>query len=261
MELDGGGSGRIMQRVAGAVYLFPGRGQMLLQGRESFSSSSVEFINSIGQSSPYLIGGLDSRNLQKVKASLAGVVMHVIGKENARGLSERVLELRKRGLIPPFSAMYTELGEKSKLGNDMFVYLAMANLKVFLVGGTLVALAGLITIALVNFKSGKRTYALLRLRGASPSQIVRTVLTEFIAPLSMGALIGIPVGLITGYGLTNVIFSLPWAGSILRVLSTHLILSWVLMGIIGGVFAAFFVSAFWLSSWVFRKTAREAVNG
>ncbi len=89
---------------------------------------------------------------------------------------------------------------------------------------------------------------------------MRVVLSDLVAPLTVGAFVGVPVGLITGYGLTSAIFALPRAASILQILPVHLTLSWVLASIIVGVFAFFFLSSLGLSSWIFRKTAREALG-
>jgi ABC-type antimicrobial peptide transport system permease subunit len=129
-----------------------------------------------------------------------------------------------------------------------------------MIGGMLVALAGLVAITIVNFNESKRLFGLLRLRGASPGQLMRVVLADLVAPLSVGACIGVPVGLVTGYGLTNAIFALPRAASILQILPVHLTLGWLVAAIIGGVFVFFLLSSYGLSSWVFRKTAREALG-
>lgn len=87
------------------------------------------------------------------------------------------------------------------------------------------------------------------------------ILVELIAPLIVGAAVGVPVGLVTGYGLTNAIFSLPRAASILEILPVHLTLSWAVWAIVLSVLAFFIVASVFLSSWIFRKTAREALGG
>jgi ABC-type antimicrobial peptide transport system permease subunit len=231
----------------------------MMQDRESFSAASVDFINSIVQTNPYVVGRLDSERLSRLEGSLVNVVIHADGTGNGDALIRDLLALRRQGKIPPFAAVTTEGEEKQKLGSDMFIYLALENIKVFLTGGVLVALAGLIAIALVNFIERKRTFALVRLRGASPRQMIRIMLADLVAPLAMGACIGIPVGLVTGYGLTNAIFALPRAASILRILPVHLTLRWFVGVMIGGLLLFFFISALLLSAWIFRKTAREAV--
>jgi ABC-type antimicrobial peptide transport system permease subunit len=256
--LGAGRGGDISANVAGVVYLLPGLSQFQIQDRESFSSASVDFINSIIQTQPYVVGRLDSDKIAGTNGFLARVVVHMDGG-NPKLLDE-LRQLQSQGLIPPVAAINTQDGEKDRLASDMFIYLALENIKVFMIGGMLVALAGLIAITIVNFNESKRLFALLRLRGASPNQLMRVVLADLVAPLSVGACIGIPVGLVTGYGLTNAIFALPRAASILQILPVHLTLGWLVAAIIGGVFVFFLLSSYGLSSWVFRKTAREALG-
>ena len=56
------------------------------------------------------------------------------------------------------------------------------------------------------------------------------------------ACIGVPVGLVTGYGLTNAILALPRAASILQISPVHLILSWFVGGIVAGALGFFFLA-------------------
>ncbi len=260
LGLGNGKSGEIAAHVRGAVYLLPGLSQIMMQGRESFSSASVEFINSIASSHPYVVGRLDSDNISRLDGYLASVVVHVSGRDLYR-LDQTLVKLRQDGAIPPFTTINTEAAEKEKLSSDMFVYLALQNIKVFMIGGILVALAGLIAIGIVNFIEGKRIFALLRLRGASPRRLVQVILVDLLAPLLVGAGVGVPVGLITGYGLTNAIFALPRASSIMEVLPVHLTISWAVGAIVLGVLAFFILASAFLISWIFRKTAREALGG
>jgi hypothetical protein len=253
-------NGEVSAHVRGSVYLLPGLSQLMMQDRESFSSASVEFINSIASSHPYVVGRSDSDKIAPLEGYLSSVVVHVGGRDLDR-LVQNLSSLRRDGQIPAFTTINTEAAEKEKLSSDMFVYLALQNIKVFMVGGILVALAGLIAIGIVNFFESKRMLALLRLRGASPRQLVRVILVELIAPLIVGAAVGVPVGLVTGYGLTNAIFSLPRAASILEILPVHLTLSWAVATIVFGVLVFFMVASTFLSSWIFRKTAREALGG
>lgn len=252
--------GEVHAKVDGTIFLLPGLSQLMMQDRESYSSASVEFINSIASSHPYVVGRLDSDNISRLDGLLANVVVHVGSGGDVDRLVRELGRLRQEGLIPPFTTINTEAGEKAKLSSDMFVYLALENIKVFMVGGILVALAGLIAIALVNFIEGKRSFALLRLRGISPPQLIRIILVDLVAPLAVGAGIGVPVGLVTGYGLTNAIFALPRASSILEILPVHLTLSWLVGGIVLGVLLFFFLSSLFLSAWIFQRTAREALG-
>lgn len=253
-----GKRGDISAKVGGTVYLLPGLSQFMIQDRESFSSASVDFINSLMQSQPYVVARADSPKIAELKGLLSRVVVHVQG--GSGHLAAQLVQARAQGLIPPAATINTAAEESTRLGSDMFIYLALENIKVFMIGGVLVALAGLIAIAIVNFVESKRLFALLRLRGSSPGQLRRVVLADLVAPLTVGACIGVPVGLVTGYGLTNAIFALPRAASILQILPVHLTLSWLVAAIVFGVLGFFFISALGLSSWIFRKTAREALS-
>jgi ABC-type antimicrobial peptide transport system permease subunit len=188
------------------------------------------------------------------------VVLHIGGNQNVEELAKRLVALREQGKIPPFRSINTEAAGKDSLGSDMFVYMALENIKVFMIGGIFVTLAGLVAAAIVNFIEGKRIFALLRLRGASPKDLIRVILTGLVAPLFVGAGIGVPVGLVTGYGLTNAIFALPRAASVLEILPVHLTLSWFMAGIILFVLTLFFFASLVLSAWIFRRTAREALG-
>ncbi|OFW42811.1 MAG: hypothetical protein A3J28_06010 [Acidobacteria bacterium RIFCSPLOWO2_12_FULL_60_22] len=260
LGLGRGKDGEINAKVAGTIRLLPGLSQLMMQDRESFSSASIDFINSISRTQPYVVARLDAGKITKLEGFLSNVVVHIAGSGDTKAVAENLVKLRDQGLIPPFSALNTEAAEREKLSSDMFVYLALQDIKVFMVGGILVALAGLIAISTVNFLEGKRIFALLRLRGASPRQLARVILVELVAPLSVGACIGVPVGIITGYGLTNAIFALPRASSILEILPVHLSLSWLVGGIVLGVLAFFLISSALLSGWIFQKTAREALG-
>lgn len=260
LDLGRGSGQEIEAKVAGTIRLLPGLSQLMMQDRESFSSASIDFINSISRTQPYVVARLDATKIPKLEGFLSNVVVHVTGNGETKSVVENLARLRDEGLIPHFAAINTEAAEKERLSSDMFVYLALQDIKVFMVGGILVALAGLIAISGVNFLEGKRIFALLRLRGASPRQLTRVILVELVAPLSVGACIGVPVGIITGYGLTNAIFTLPRASSILEILPVHLSLSWLVGAIVLGVLAFFFTSSALLSSWIFQRTAREAIG-
>ncbi len=256
----GDGGEDIEVTVAGTIRLLPGLSQLMMQDRESFTSASIEFINSISRTQPYVVGRLDADNIPKVEGLLTNAILHV-GANGAPGaVLDELVRFRDEGLIPAFADIYTEATQRERLSSDMFVYMALEDIKVFMVGGILVAIAGLMAISMVNFMERKRTFALLRLRGAPPRKLRRVILADLVGPLLVGALIGVPVGILTGYGLTNAIFALPRAASILQILPVHLTLSWLVGAIVFGLLAVFLVSSLLLSRWEFQKTAREAIG-
>ena len=51
----------------------------------------------------------------------------------------------------------------------MFIALALANLRIYLFGGLLLAVIAILAIAMANYTEDKRTLALLRIRGVAPA--------------------------------------------------------------------------------------------
>src|ERR1700680_3295212 len=92
--------------------------------------------------------------------------------------------------------------EIQKVGSDMFVYLALANMKVYVLGGFLLAVVSILAIVLVNYAEDRRTLALMRVRGASPEHIRRFLLAVVISPALLGVIVGGMVALLAGDGLS-----------------------------------------------------------
>ncbi len=255
------GGGDIKSQVAGVAYLLPGTPQMVVTQRESYATAAVEFLNNISEVNPYVIGRLGSGNLKNLNAFLGSVYLDVGADADADPdqIAEQLTQLGKTGIIRDAS-ITTVKGESGKLANDMFVRLGLENMKVFMFGGILVAICGITAIAVVNFLERRRTFGLLRIRGASPAQLIRIVLAQMMVPVVIGGVIGVFVGLAAGYGLTIAIFSLPKVVYILQVLDVHLTVSWFTAGVVLVVLAIFFLTIFVLSSWIFRRTAREALR-
>ena len=247
--------------IAGITYLLPGTPQLVVANRESYASAAVEFLNSISEINPYVVGRLNAKNLGPLNAFLTGVFLDVsVGDGNPDTITTLLHQLNKSGALPEIAAISTIEGESGKLGNDMFVRLGLENMKVFLIGGILVSLSAVIAIAIVNFIERRRTFGILRIRGASPAQLMRVVLAQMMVPVLIGGAIGVLAGLAAGYGLTNAIFSLPRVISILGILDVHLTVRTAVAGIVAGVLGIFFLATLSLSSWIFRRSAREALK-
>ena len=72
----------------------------------------------------------------------------------------------------------------------MFIALALANMRIYLVGGLLLALIAILAIAMANYTEDRRTLALLRIRGASPARLWRFLLATLLSPALLGLIIG-----------------------------------------------------------------------
>src|SRR5207249_608407 len=72
--------------------------------------------------------------------------------------------------FPPLE-VHSLAQEIGKVGSDMYISLALANMRIYLLGGLLLALVAILAVAMANYSEDRRTLALLRIRGASPSSI------------------------------------------------------------------------------------------
>ena len=90
----------------------------------------------------------------------------------------------------------------------MFIFLALENMRIYLIGGVLLALIAILAIALTNYLEDRRTLGLLRVRGVSPGQLFRFFASSLLAPALLGLAVGLLVAGAAGFGLTNLIWSL-----------------------------------------------------
>jgi ABC-type lipoprotein release transport system permease subunit len=149
--------------------------------------------------------------------------------------------------------------ELKKVGGDMFIFLALENMRIYLVGGVLLALIAILAIALTNYLEDRRTLGLLRVRGVSPFQLFRFFASSLLAPALLGLVVGLAVALVAGFGVTNLIWSLRELKSVVHLLPTHLVLSDLTLWISLGLLAVVVTIALLFSFWVFRRSARASV--
>ena len=145
------------------------------------------------------------------------------------------------------------------LNKDMFVSLAIQNTKVYLVGGLIVALCGILSIAVTNFRQTKSTFGLARVRGASPADILKISTSEFSVPTLLGATIGMAVAAVAAYGLTNELLELSQQVST-KNLPVDLVVSGSSWAIWMLLVVCFSVVGLLFGLWIFRKTPREILQ-
>jgi len=171
-----------------------------------------------------------------------------IVKSLAQALKARPLEVRE---------LKREL---KKVGGDMFIFLALENMRIYLVGGVLLALIAILAIALTNYLEDRRTLGLLRVRGVSPLLLFRFFASSLLAPALLGLVVGLLVAAGAGFGLTNLIWSLRELKSVVHLLPAHLVISdwtvWISLGLLAVVVAI----ALLFSLWVFRRSARASMG-
>ncbi|MBI3940676.1 MAG: ABC transporter permease [Acidobacteria bacterium] len=246
--------------VQGILNVLPGAPQVMLQNREAYVSADIEFINYLSRTNPFVVARAASPGVGQWEGMLSRLVVLVDLDEGAnvaavRGqLESKVREVAKLAYVKSSNE------EEQKVSKDMFISLALENMKVYMIGGIVVALAGIIAISIANYLESRRTFALLRIRGASPSHLVRIAISDFFVPILCGMVVGLAVGILAGYGLTNQIFRIPRVISILEVFPVHLILSGFIFGVIGVLSLLFAATAVAFSLLIFRKSAREGLQ-
>jgi ABC-type lipoprotein release transport system permease subunit len=150
--------------------------------------------------------------------------------------------------------------ELKKVGGDMFIFLALENMRIYLVGGVLLALIAILSIASTNYLEDRRTLGLLRVRGVSPVLLFRFFASSLLAPALLGLVVGLLVAGAAGFGLTNLIWSLRELKSVVHLLRTHLVLSHLTLWISLGLLAVVIAIAVLFSLWVFRRSARASMG-
>ena len=143
----------------------------------------------------------------------------------------------------------------------MYISLALANMRIYLVGGLALALIAILAIAMANYVEDRRTLALLRIRGASPAEMWRFVMAMLLSPALVGLLLGAGSAVLAGFGLANYVWRLREIRTVVQLLPTRLVVApltaWVallLMIVLVGVASGF-------RWWVFRRTAHESMQG
>ncbi|PYR80280.1 MAG: hypothetical protein DMF86_01355 [Acidobacteria bacterium] len=150
--------------------------------------------------------------------------------------------------------------EVAKVGSDMYISLALANMRIYLVGGLTLALVAILAIAMANYREDRRTLGLLRIRGASPADMRRFVLAMLLSPALVGLTLGAASAILAGYGLANYVWKLREIRTVVQLLPTRLVVSlltaWIallLVVLLVGVANGF-------SWWVYRHTAHRSMQ-
>lgn len=254
--------GEILVQFSDIIAYLPGQPALGIEQREGYATAEIDYLN-------YLLGA-DARMVlsqQQLLGSpdLAGLtvvpsrVVFLVATNAGIAKEALVADLGKRLPWKPDRIRW-EAEERKRLGKDMFVTLALENMRVYMIGGLLLACASVGAIALANFVADQRTFGLLRLRGLAPSLLLRIALSFFLLPVMAGILVGIAVGIVSGYGLSQAIWDLPRVQGVGNFLANHLTISFNAVGVVLILSIIFVAVAGSLGSWLFRRTARESIQ-
>ncbi len=248
----------VFSNTGGSVRFLPGVSSRSVNDRESYVSARMDYLNYLFANNAFVVGGSDAPSLANLEILIPQITLKVKlkpGREESAVLKE-VLPL-----LPSQPLEVKELAkEAKKVGSDMFIFLALENMRIYLIGGLLLAVIAILATALVNYLEDRRTLALLRVRGAAPAHIFKLLCSSLLPPTIMGVFLGVVVALIGGYGMTNLVWGLRKLLTLVVFLPTHLVITsqtlWVgllLLGLLCGVIIVF-------SLWAFRQTARESLK-
>src|SRR6185369_15320169 len=137
--------------------------------------------------------------------------------------------------------------------------LARENVRIYLLGGLVLALIGIIAVAYANYIEDRRTLALLRIRGDGPIDVVRFFMPNVLGPSLLGLVIGGAIALGVGFGITRLVWELRQLQTVLDYLPTHLAVSRQ-TAIVAGILLLLVVAIVLIfSRWVFARSARQSL--
>src|SRR5262249_37378993 len=154
-----------------SVRFLPGMPLTSVNDRESFISVRIDYLNHLFGNRAYLVASARNPALANLDLLIPRVVLTV---QPRPGANLAALERSVLGALPAapleVRGLETEIG---RLGSDMYVFLARQNVQIYLLGGLLLALIGIVAVALSNYAEDRRTLALLRVRGCGPGHLLR----------------------------------------------------------------------------------------
>jgi hypothetical protein len=248
----------VLVPASGIVGFLPGMPPRSISDRQSYVSARIDYLNYLSSTDAYLVGTMDNARMANLKVLIPRVLLLVRvkpGGESGAIVTSLMQSLKARPL--EVRELKREL---KKVGGDMFIFLALENMRIYLIGGMLLALIAILAIALTNYLEDRRTLGLLRVRGVSPVLLFRFFASSLLAPALLGLVVGLLVAGAAGFGLTNLIWSLRELKSVVHLLPTHLVISdwtvWISLGLLAVVVAI----ALLFSLWVFRRSARTSMT-
>ncbi len=249
--------------VAGKLAYLPGMPPRSVTDRQGYVQARVDYLNYLFDRNAYMVASGNDPGLADLQVLIPRVILLVrVDKAIAHNPDESArLQAALLGGFPaaPLET-HTLTQEVQKVGNDMFVSLALENMRIYLIGGLLLAMVAILAIAFANYTEDRRTLALLRIRGASPEHIRRFLVAMLLSPALLGLLLGGITALIAGYGLTNYVWKLRSIRSVVQLLKTHLVVSGLTYGITLLLLVLVTGVAWLFSTWSFRSSARENIR-
>jgi hypothetical protein len=244
--------------AAGTVGFLPGIPPRSVTDRQGYVQARVDYLNHLFSSNAYLIGGAESPQIGNLELLIPRVIMLVStdGRQEKQAMEEA---LAHASPYPPLE-IHNLQDEVGKVGTDMFIALALANMRIYLAGGLVLALIAILAIAMANHAEDRRTLALLRIRGASPRDLWRFVVATLLSPALLGLAVGALAAVLAGFGLANYVWKLREIRTVVQLLPTHLVFSPMTAGVLVLLVVLLIGVASAFSWYVYQRTAHETVR-
>ena len=245
--------------TAGVLAFLPGIPPKSVSDRQGYVQARIDYLNYLFSTNAYMATGIDNARLKPLQILLPRVIvlLKVDPSVDPVGFPKAIAAANT---FPPLE-IHSLTQEVAKVGSDMYISLALANMRIYLVGGLILALVAILAIAMANYSEDRRTLGLLRIRGASPAAMRRFVLAMLLSPALVGLALGATSAVLAGFGLANYVWKLREIRTVVQLLPTHLVVSmltaWIallLVALLVGVATGF-------SWWVYRHTAHRSMLG
>lgn len=245
--------------TAGVLGFLPGIPARSVTDRQGFVEARVDYLNYLFDHSAYTAVAADNPKVQDLEVFIPRTVLLVKVDPALAADPAKAAELQSR-ILKTFATAPLEVHslreEVKKVGSDMFVSLALENMKIYLIGGIVLAVIAIFAVALANYAEDQRTLSLLRVRGSSPAQLRRFLTAMLLSPALLGLVLGGVTAMIAGFGLTNYVWKLRDMRSVVQLLDTRLLISGTAITITIFLITVVIVAAWLFGVWSFRKSAR-----
>jgi FtsX-like permease family protein len=249
----------VAAKTAGLLAYLPGLPPKSVSDRQGYVQARVDYLNYLFSSNAYLATSADNPHIGPLQILIPRIIV-LLRTDGAVDPIAFPKALAKASPFPPLE-IHSLTQEIGKVGSDMYISLALANMRIYLLGGLVLALIAIVAIGMANYSEDRRTLALLRIRGASPKAMWRFVMAMLLSPALVGLALGAASAVIAGFGLANYVWRLREIRTVVQLLPTHLVISsltgWVALLLV--VILVAVASGF--SWWVFKDTAHKSIQG
>jgi hypothetical protein len=248
----------VAANTAGVLAFLPGIPPKSVNDRQGYVQARIDYLNYLFSTNAYLTTGIDNPKLQPLQILLPRVIVLLKADSTVDPIAFPKA-LAKATTFPPLE-IHSLTQEVAKVGSDMYISLALANMRIYLVGGLILALVAILAIAMANYSEDRRTLALLRIRGASPVDMWRFVVAMLLSPALVGLALGAASAVLAGFGLANYVWKLREIRTVVQLLPTHLVVSVVTVWIALLLVFLLVAMASGFSWWVYRDTAHKSMQ-